>query len=422
MKIVFIIPGAGDSFYCGNCFRDNLQATALRKLGHDVIVMPLYLPIKDEAVKTDSPLFFPATTYYVAQKFFQRINMPRWMKRLFGSDSMLKWASSMSGTTSAKGMEEMTLSMIDGDDHAFSEEVNRLINWLKHHEKPDVIHLSSTLLIGIAKAIKDQMNVPIVCSVLDEEVWIDSMDLKSSGLAWNSISHNLQYLDRIVTTSNYYKSFIINKFPQLNNVDVIYPGVDTAIYKASAPPKDPTIGFFYRMNRENGLDILAKAFVLLKKKNSIPHLKLKIGGGFTSKDKKFVREVKRLLKPFISDVEFVSAYSMGNHPSFYQSISVISVPITFDEGFGLYLCEAYACGVPSVEPATGSFSEIVGDAGVLYNPNTPEQLASALESLLVDKEAYHKAAGAALKKASTLFNDRVMAEKLHHIYQSIIKN
>ena len=46
MKILFIVPGSGDSFYCGNCFRDNLQASALRKAGHEVIVMPLYLPLR----------------------------------------------------------------------------------------------------------------------------------------------------------------------------------------------------------------------------------------------------------------------------------------------------------------------------------------------------------------------------------------
>ena len=45
MKILFIVPGSGDAFYCGNCFRDNLQVKALRDLGQEVIVMPLYLPL-----------------------------------------------------------------------------------------------------------------------------------------------------------------------------------------------------------------------------------------------------------------------------------------------------------------------------------------------------------------------------------------
>lgn len=97
MKILFIIPGAGDSFYCGNCFRDNLQVSALRKAGHDAIVMPLYLPLKDISFRADTPLFFPATTYYVAQKFFGKKGMPRWMERLTDSEVCLDVASSMSG-------------------------------------------------------------------------------------------------------------------------------------------------------------------------------------------------------------------------------------------------------------------------------------------------------------------------------------
>ena len=94
MKILFIIPGSGDSFYCGNCFRDNLQASALRKAGHDVIIMPLYLPLRDSSFPADTPLFFPATTYYTAQKFFSKRKMPKWLERLTGSDTMLNMARS----------------------------------------------------------------------------------------------------------------------------------------------------------------------------------------------------------------------------------------------------------------------------------------------------------------------------------------
>ena len=56
--------------------------------------------------------------------------MPNWMQRLLGSDSMLNFASSMSGTTSAKGMEKMTMSMIEGDNPAFlkrSNTINRVV-------------------------------------------------------------------------------------------------------------------------------------------------------------------------------------------------------------------------------------------------------------------------------------------------------
>ena len=230
MKVVYIIPGAGDSFYCGNCFRDNLQASALKKMGHDVIIMPLYLPLKNEAFKTNSPLFFPATTYFVAQKFFQKMAMPNWMQRLLGSDSMLNFASSMSGTTSAKGMEKMTMSMIEGDNPAFLKEVTQLTEWLKY-EKPDVVHISTSLLIGIAKAIKNQINIPVVCSVLDEEVWIDSMKKHYADMAWKAIGQNLQYVDQLTTVSNYYKDYAKKKVPEIKNLEVIYPGIDLNVYK-----------------------------------------------------------------------------------------------------------------------------------------------------------------------------------------------
>jgi len=99
MKILFIVPGSGDSFYCGNCFRDNLQASALRKAGHEVIVMPLYLPLRHRSFQADTPLFFPATTFYTAQKFFGKRKMPDWLKRITGSDTLLNVASSLSGST-----------------------------------------------------------------------------------------------------------------------------------------------------------------------------------------------------------------------------------------------------------------------------------------------------------------------------------
>ena len=91
MKVLFILPGSGDSFYCGNCFRDNLQAMALRKAGHEVIIMPLYLPLKQSSFQDNVPLFFPATTYYVEQKMFGNHKMPTWLKRMLGQMYCSTW-------------------------------------------------------------------------------------------------------------------------------------------------------------------------------------------------------------------------------------------------------------------------------------------------------------------------------------------
>jgi len=421
MKILFIVPGSGDSFYCGNCFRDNLQANALRKAGHDVIVMPLYLPFKYPSFQADTPLFFPATTFYAAERFFSKGKMPRWIGRLLESKLMLRIASSFSGTTSAVGLEGMTLSMIHGADTVFIEQVNMMLDWIVHHEKPDVIHLSTSLLIGVAKAIRQRINIPVVCSLQDEELWIDSMGSPFLQLAWQGIAENAGYIDKFVTTSEFYKSAITTRIPQIKNVEVIYPGVDVTKYVSDTYPEDPVIGFFYRMNRENGLDILAEAFVKLKNRNTIPNLKLKLSGGCTAKDHRFLKEVRRILRPYMDDVEMNCIYDPERHPDFYKQITVICVPLTFEESVGLYLCEAFAAGRPAVEPATGSFPEITGEAGIVYSPNNSDALADAIEKLLTDKALFSHCCEKALELSKTRYNDEVMAASLEKSYEGIKK-
>ncbi len=78
MKIVHIVPGSGDSFYCENCLRDHALAKALRRLGHDVTIVPMYLPVLSGdlgSVRT-SPLFYGAVNVYLRQKTIPSIPEP----------------------------------------------------------------------------------------------------------------------------------------------------------------------------------------------------------------------------------------------------------------------------------------------------------------------------------------------------------
>lgn len=423
MKVLFISPSAGDAYYCGNCFRDNLQAQALQQAGHEVVVMPLYLPMK---ISTEGvPVFFPATSYYVEQALFRSGNMPRWMRKAIGAPKLLDMASGLSGTTSSEGMEGMTLSMIEGADGAFRKNMDDMIAWMRADGMPDVVHLSSTLLIGIARILKEETGVPIVCSLQDEEVWLDGLKQPYVPKAWNAISENARFVDAFVTTSEFYRAIVRKRLPDLPDPAVVYPGVDLVKYHTETKPERPTIGFFYRMNRLDGLDILAKAFVELKRRGTVPDLQLRIGGGFMgSDDKRFLSEVKAILEPCKDDVIY-DEYDSQRHADFYKKITVLSVPIRFEEGVGLYLCEAFAAGRPAVEPRTGSFPEILGNAGLLYDPETATEtnpaapLADALERILTDADLYQQSVDQAKQLAQERYNATVMANELTNIYESI---
>ena len=416
MKILLIVTTSGNTFYCSNCFRDNLYAETLRNAGHDVVVMPVYLPLTDKLFPADTPVFFPAASYFVAQKFFTKSKMPHLFEKILDSQYVLNLASSLSGTTSAKGMEDMTLSMIKGEGKIFTKQAEKLIDWIENHERPDVIHLSTSLLIGIAKAIKNRLNIPVVCSLQDEEVWIDKLENIYAQEAWASIAQNLKYIDKFITSSEYYKGIALHKIPEIKEIDVVYPGVHLEKYKSESYPKEPTIGFYYRMNYENGLDILAQAFVKLKQENAIPNLKLKIGGGYTKENKKFIRRIQSILKPYNKDVIWTH-YSLGEHTQFYKSISLICAPLRFNEAFGLYLSEAFAAGRPAVVPNTGSFSEIAHNAGLLYTPNHSEPLAETIKKMLTNPDVYEQCKTNALQLSQERYSDERAAEKLLEVYR-----
>ena len=120
--------------------------------------------------------------------------------------------------------------MITGKDAAFLDMVDQLICWVKDREKPDIIHLSSTLLIGIAKEIKRYLDTPIVCSVQDEEVWIDNLDERCIPEAWRGIEENSRYIDRFVTTCHFYKEILIRRQQDLVTCAALYAAVP-GLYK-----------------------------------------------------------------------------------------------------------------------------------------------------------------------------------------------
>ena len=418
MKILFISPGAGDSYYCGNCFRDSLQAAALQKTGHDVTVMPQYLPILygTEGV----PVFFPAISYYLEQKLFKKGNMPAWLERLASSKSLLGLAASMSGTTSASGMEGMTMSMISGADAAFRKNWAEMEAWIRADGAPDLVHLSSSLLIGMARMVKEAFGIPVVCSLQDEEVWIDGLEPEWADAAWKTIAANAAYVDAFVVSSEYYRAIALKRMPDCHPT-LIYPGFDIDKYRYETLPEDPTIGFFYRMNDLDGLDILADAFVLLKERNSVPNLKLRIGGGSSGSDRRFINRVKERLRPFREDVTWCEDYSPVAHHLFYRDITVLSVPLRFDEAVGLYVCEAFATGGHVVEPDRGSFPEIVGDGGLLYAENTPEELANALETIFLDRNLQDRCRAGAIRLAKERYAGEGCARSLEALYEKLIQ-
>lgn len=426
MKIAHIIPGSGGSFYCGNCLRDSKYVQALRSLGHEVIKVPLYLPIFDDAHDlNDVPVFYGAVNLYLKQQFPVFRHMPGFVEKVLDSKPMLHLAAHKAGSTRAKGLEEMTVSMLLGEEGNQKEELEKLVHWLRDEARPDIVHLSNALLLGLAHRIKQELNIPVVCSLQDEDVWVDVMDEQFSREVWALMGRRGREVDAFVAVSDFYANQIRKKMEVRDDrLHAIHLGVEPDDYHPKdIRSKEPVIGFLSRMCQANGLHVLVDAFVLLKKEKRFADVKLKITGGKTADDERFIREQKQKIADaqLEQHVEWAWEFEGEGRQLFFDTVSVLSVPVLNGEAFGLYQLEALASGILLVQPALGAFPEIAAACGAkVYEPNTAEALAKALSGMLDNPEYLAEQSIRGQEAVRIHFDIKKQAEKLVQLYQSLL--
>ncbi|HLO60175.1 MAG TPA: glycosyltransferase family 4 protein [Bacteroidales bacterium] len=429
MKIIHIIPGSGGSFYCGNCLRDSKYFDALRKMGHDVIKVPMYLPIfSDEHDISDVPVFYGAISIYLKQLYPVFEKAPAWFDRLLNSKPMLRLAASMAGSTRAKGLEEMTISMLEGEKGKQHEELEKMTDWMRDHFKPDVVHLSNALLLGLAKRLKEKLQVPVVCTLQDEDVWVDVMTDQSRKTVWNLMAENSAHVDLFVSVSRYFAEVVMQKMSlSPEKISTIHIGVDPDDYiYRNVADKKRNIGYLSRMCHENGMDILADAFILLKRLPGYEDVNLILTGGHTGDDKVFLKEIqKKINRNRLNEhVDFHKEFEGEGRRKFFEKTTLLCVPVRNGEAFGIYIAESMASGIPVVQPALGAFPEIIQKTGggIIYKENTPEALMSALKQLLDNPDQLRRLSDDARKGAEMYLNINELAKELVGVYEELANN
>jgi Glycosyltransferase len=428
MKIVYLITGSGGSFYCGNCYRDMIYLRAIRKVpGISASAIPLYLPPDGTGGETglDKNVFFGAISMYLREKVPLFRNMPVFIEKLVDSSPMLKMAARRAGTTRTEGLEEMTLNMIKGENAFPAKELQRLVDYLTRDGKPDIIHLSNALIIGLARRIKKKLDVKIVCSLLNEDDWIDEMAEPYQSGAWKLISKEASYVDAFLTPSIYYKDLFIAKTGiSGENFHVIPLGIDTGeLTKIEKKETYPSIGYFCRINSQNGFDKLVDAFIELKKGNDLPGLTLHVSGGYTGDDKPFIADQIRKIKSngLKSFVRIYPEFHGNSKQEFFSNIDVMSVPVRKHDGYGLYILEANAAGIPVIQPATGAFPEIISrtTGGMTYSPDDVSELSANLLKILKDNDLRYRLGKQGKEKVLTDLSLEKMSLGLSKVYNSL---
>lgn len=106
-------------------------------------------------------------------------------------------------------------------------------------------------------------------------------------------------------------------------------------------------------------------------------------------------------------------------PTLYAHAGLLAMP-SLDEGFGLPLVEAMACGVPVVASAASCLPEIVGEAGCLVAPYDTPAWAGALEAVLGDLNLRVELRERGLLRARNFSWERTAAETAA-VYRRVLR-
>jgi glycosyltransferase involved in cell wall biosynthesis len=392
--------------YCGNCLRDNALVAALRQLGHNVLMVPLYLPLTlDESDQSaGTPVFFSGINVYLDQQSNWFRKAPKWLHQLLARPSLLKWAARQSAKTQASSLGPLTLSMLRGEAGHQARELDDLLIWLKAQPAPDVIFLSNALLLGMARKLKKELGRPLVCMLQGEDYFLDSLPEPHRQGCWETLAMCAQQADLFVAPSHYFAQVMGKRLGvHMDRIKVVYNGLNLDGFErldaeaiseklghgaaATDPSRPPVLGYLARMCREKGLDTLVDAFIAVREREKVPGLKLCVVGSLGPADEPLVKDLQNRLRTadLEADATFHPNVDRTEKLRLLQSFSVFSVPALYGEAFGLYLIEALAAGVPVVQPRTAAFPELIEQTagGVLYDHRNKDALAHAIEALLL---------------------------------------
>ncbi len=391
MKIVFLTAGAA-GMYCGSCMHDNSLARALRDLGADCVLQPLYTPIRtDETSVASQEIFFGGVNIYLLQKFPAIRYLPQSLRRLLDHPRFLSWATRGAGSTDASTLGDLAISMLRGEDGRQRDEVGRLVSWLRDEMHPDAIVFSNLLIGGCIPSIRRNVaGAKIIVLLQGDDSFLDHLPEAQRRIAIAELSKLSKQCDAIIVNSDFYgeKMTRVLELPA-DKVRVLPLAIDTAPFVDFSPPaerKPITIGYFARVAPEKGLHRLVDAFIDLAKRSGCEDVRLRVAGWLGKQNQTYLKSLEDRLQDagLLSRYEYQGSPDLAGKLDMLRNIDLLCVPTEHEEPKGLFVLEAMAAGVPVVQPSRGAFTELITSTGggLLVAPDNPVALADGLQCLI----------------------------------------
>ncbi|HSM14166.1 MAG TPA: glycosyltransferase family 1 protein [Thermoanaerobaculia bacterium] len=247
------------------------------------------------------------------------------------------------------------------------------------------------LLWSPLQTLPRRLPVPAIVTLHDLAalLWPETLSWK---IRWSQVpflAHSLERAARVVAVSHATARDLAAAFPAAAaRTVVIWNGVGPAWRPGDADAVAATRerlgapgGYFLSVGtlepRKN-LDLLLDAWEILRTEEPELELPLLLGGPEGWKHAELKARIAALAP---AGVRHLGRLADAELRAVVQAATAFVYPSLY-EGFGLPVAEAMACGVPVVVTASSSLPEVAGDAGLVVEPERPDELAHALLRLV----------------------------------------
>jgi glycosyltransferase involved in cell wall biosynthesis len=180
-------------------------------------------------------------------------------------------------------------------------------------------------------------------------------------------------------------------------------------------PKENLVAYLGRLDPAKGLPLLMAAWDRFESQPT-QGLRLVIAGSGPLENQVSEWAASR------PAVAVVGKLSPSDCSRLVERSRAVVLPSQWEETFGLVAVEAMAAGVPAVAPAHGSFPELIGDGGILFEPGRADALSEALQAVDTDPSRLEGLGLAARHIYEERFDPEVNLQQLLDIYRFAIEH
>lgn len=299
------------------------------------------------------------------------------------------------------GTEEDRYTYTSGTDIPYSaikllDTPRALRRWYKYHANHFIKKQGYDAVIYptacrmVPPKYKNHIGVAVINSIMSSEI------ADKSGKEKHQLKKGILKAQKIIAASKYIKDDLVKLGVSENRISVIHNGIDHKIFFPMADIfedeivdvkpfaiKRPYFVYGSTLSSPEKKHIeLIKAFELFKRNTGAPH-RLVLAGN----DGPFAEEIHKAAfnSQFASDIFLTGFFPHENFARLYGGAEACLFP-SINEGVGLPILEAMACGIPVLCSDKGALKEIGGTAPLYFNSDDIDQVATNMQKVVEETE------------------------------------